>query len=182
MGLAGWEGCSQLQGRATGLSIRNWRQPQAAELSSGLPRNRTEGREVPGGYTVSCGVSPSMTIGEEQAAKWQIPKQPGRAREKKAAQLIQGGCTGEIQAKREVWVGVLKAFSNAKFLVSGSLLVSWDPLREAISTLWVSPGLEGDAITGNGEGRVVMARAKGVARWTGCFAYDTCGLTMGLLS
>lgn len=123
MGLAGWEGCSQLQGRATGLSIRNWRRPQAAELGSGLPRNRTEGRELPGGYTMSCGVSLSMTVGEEQAAKWQIPKQPGRAvterktqeqgdvmevmakpaspRERKAAQLIQGGCTGEIQAKRE---------------------------------------------------------------------------------
>lgn len=39
MGLAGWEGCSQLQGRATGLSIRNQGWPGAAELGSGLPRN-----------------------------------------------------------------------------------------------------------------------------------------------
>lgn len=99
MGLAGWEGCSQLQGRATELSIRNWRRLQAAELGSGLPRNRTEGREVPGGYTMSCGVSLSMTIGEEQAAKWQIPKQLGRAVTERKSQE-QGDDGGDGQASK----------------------------------------------------------------------------------
>lgn len=32
MRLTGWEGCSQLRGTASGISIRNWRRPRAAEL------------------------------------------------------------------------------------------------------------------------------------------------------
>lgn len=124
-------------------------------------------------------------------------------RERKAAQLIREGCTGEIQAKREemagqcckqwcyagsmfqVLVGVLKGFCTTNFLVSSSPLVSWDPSQEAISArhfVGVPSGRGGCRVTGNGEGKLVMARAKGVARWTGCFVQDTHGLTTGLLS
>lgn len=73
MRLTGWEGCSQLRGTASGISIRNWRRPRAAELSLGLPRSR------------GCGLSPSVTIREEPAAMQQVPEKPGHIIPKREA-------------------------------------------------------------------------------------------------